>query len=200
MAGRAVSGPALFVSGPSSPLPALFPAGPGALCRGPVSGPSALCWARRSLFVSGPALCVGARRFVSGPPLPALFVSGPGALCRGPALLASGPGALCRGSASGKILNFPYRRLALSVSLSRPNDLCVRARRSLCRGPARGLAQRVWSPECFCIGARRSPTLSVSGPGALRGSLCVGTRRFVSACVSGPGDPRWCRRLCRLFL
>ena len=205
-------GSALFVSGP-------------ALCVGAqrvfgVSEPGALCAA---LFASGPgALCVGARRFVSGPPSecrgpalfvsgpgdlcrecrgPALFVSGPGALCRGPALLASGPGTSseCRGPAlfvSGpgapcavgarrSVHSSRHRQsvlgLALAVCLSRPNDLCVGARRflgrrSLCRDPA------VVSRRSFCWGRR-----SVSGPNA----LCVGARRF----VSGPGAPSECRLL-----
>ena len=122
--GALCRGPALFVSGPGGPLPALFLSGPGALCRGPalfVSGPGTLCrdpavcvdvcvgdfceafyvGARRS--VSGPdalrrGLCIGARRFVSGPD----FVSGPGAL--------SGPGTLCVGARRSI-----YRAPALSV-------------------------------------------------------------------------------------
>ena len=127
--------------------------------------------------VSGPgALCVGARRSLCRcRRTPALFVSGPGG--RLPALFLLRPGALCRGP-----------------TLFVPSD--CRARRSLCRGPAR--------LEC------RVPALLVSGPGApciwkvpavcvsapvLSVAVCVGARRSSSgfACVgaersvSGPG-------------
>ena len=124
------------------------------LCRGPARllsvGAGAPCVvARHSLRLEGPAgLCVGPpcflSRSVSGPggPLRGPALCGPGrSLCRGPALLASGPGALCRGSTS------------------RPNDLCVRARRSLSVGPA------------LCVGARRGD----------RRSLCRGLM-YIDAC------------------
>ena len=144
--------PALSVRvyvGTRRPLPTLFVSGLGALyvrarrsvCRG--QGPNgALCVGARRCLSQGPALCVGRQRFVSGP----------GTFCRGPALLASGRSvpalfvrarrSLCRGAA---------------VCVSRPNDLCVGARRFLCRAS-------------LCVGVRRGdrPALFVSGP-PLRG-------------------------------
>ena len=178
---RSVSGPgALCVGARRSPLLVSWR---GALCResrhrGPaILSQDSLRHVRGQRSSPG-ALCVGARRSVSGP----------GALCRRPALLlcvwarrsVSGPGALCAGSVSGPgALSVRDRAPALFVS--RPGALSIGLRRSL--------SWCVWSPDCFCIGARCSSALFVSGPSALRRSLCVRSRRSVSACVSGPGFP-----------
>ena len=119
-------------TGPALPLcrspalllcPALFASEPGALCRGKafsVPGPGALCQGP-ALSMSGrrgPALCVGARRFLcQGPALGALCV-GPRRFlchCRGAVLSPSPVGtrrSLCRGT------------------------VCVGPRRSACRAPA----------------------------------------------------------------
>ena len=243
--------------------------GPGApsLCQGPAL---LLCVGARR-FVSGPggpplcrgtALCAGARRsFVSGPALlcrgAALLVSGPGALCVGARRFVSGPGApLCRGAVTALFVSGPgtlrvgarrsFQAPALSVrvcvepglflyrSSALFSALCVGARRSpavsLCQDPAlcvgvcvksqrcpvvwpgalsvgrrswRSLSGCVWSPDCFCIGARAlqrslcrgqalSGALSDSGPGARRASAVVSEfvslflLRFGGLYVSGP--------------
>ena len=180
-----------------------------------MSGPGFLC---RGLFRRYLCRSVGAWRF----------------LCRGPALLASGPGALCRALASGP--GGPLPRLyvpgfgglcvgsntvCLSVCLSRPG---VRARRSICRGPARfvsGVGAETWTlcvgPRALWVGARRSfywapalsvraRTISVSELGVLQpglflyrnsaffSALCVGARR--SPAVSLCQDPALCVGVC----
>ena len=158
--------------------PALFVSGP-ALC---VGAALLLCvGARRS--VSGPAaLCVGARRFVSGPggPLSALSVSGLGAVS-GPALFVSGPGALCRGRRS-----FYVARRCVSG----PAALCVGA---LCRESASGPGgplPRLYFPGTgglcvlsVCLSVCQDPTICVSGA---RRSLCRGGAG-PALFVSGPG-------------
>ena len=223
------------MSGPGAPCI-------GARCRGSASGP--LRSSRKTVFVRSqqsvcraPALSVavsvGARQSSSG-----AVCAGAGALCRvlalfvsGPALLASGPAAPCVGarcslSRVGVGPGGPPPRLYFPGTLSRPNDLCVAARRSLCRGPALCLS----GPGALCAGARRSvcrcPALFVSGPGALSidsgalcqgvcgartfflyrssalfSALCVGARRSpaVSLCRDRRFVPRWCRRLSRCF-
>ena len=206
---RSVSGPSsssgLVCVGARRSLcrsPALFVSKPGALCRGPARGPGALC-------VGPGALCVGARRsFYRAPAIsvrvclePGLFLDWSSALSGG--LFVSGPGALCQRVRA-------VRRAAA---------LCLGARRCLCRawrfvsGPGalsiglrRSLSGCVWSPDCFSIGARRSPAGSLCRGPALCVSvcvLCVGPRRSVSGpgrclCrdwrfVSGPGAPSECR-------
>ena len=126
-----------------------------------------------SVAVSVGAVCVGARRSVSGPGAPSS--------CRGPALLASGPGALCRGSA--RVPAVCVLGLALSVCLSKPNRVCVepglflyRSSALLCQGPALsgGLSVSgcVWGP-CDPWWCRRLGRCFCEGPGA----LCVGARR-----------------------
>ena len=68
--------------------------------------------------------------------------------------------------------------------IARPGALALMsARRSLCRGPA--LSRSVSGPG-QCVRPRRSPALSVSGPGA----LCVGARWSYEALLSGPGALR----------
>ena len=177
------------MSGPGSPLPALFLSGPGALCRGP------------ALFVSGPgapSLCrgpsvrvsVGAWRSSSG----AVCV-GAGALCVGAALFVSGPGArpplrccLSRVGvgaqrSSPKTLFSRYRRSVRCVwrflSVCRGPTICVSGRRSLCRGPALFLSDS----GALCQGVCGARTVSVSQLGALHRSL----RRGPGVLASGPG-------------
>ena len=186
-----------------------------------MSGAGALCvGARRSvcrgpaLFVSGPALSVGARR--------SFFVSGPGALCAGARLsFHRAPALSVRVCVEPGL--FLYRSSALLSAL------CVGARHSppfsLCRDPALcvGVCVRAWrSPvasETGSVTLRRSlcrgPALFLSGPGGLcrlfasGAALCVGARRSLrravfsqdsllhapAVCVSGPGA--FCRGLCR---
>ena len=124
-------------------------------------GEAALCVrARRCLYRAVAlcrrpgALCVGARRSVSGPGALALCVSlcqGPRSLCRtpalcmGPALFVSDPGALC----------------ALCVG-ARRSLARVGTRRSLCRGQRSLYWGPGACPALVCVAA-----LSVSGPGTL---------------------------------
>ena len=127
--------------------------------------------------MSGPgALCVWAWRFVSGPggPLPALFLSGPcvghrRSVCRGPALFVSGTGALYVGARRSF-----YRAPALSVRV--------------CLEPGLFLYRSSALFSALCLGARRSPAVS----------LCRGPALCVGVCV-GAGAFRRCRSLCRCF-
>ena len=208
----------MAVSGPGAPC-----VGPGALCQGPaplVSGPGAVCRGSASgpggplqrPFLSG-GLCVGPRRFLSGPSGLALCVSGPGALCVGPArgprsscrslaLFVSGPGALCQGvcgaravsvSELGALQRSLYRRPALCGGLS-VSGLCRRLLSEFVSGPG-GLAVSVSGRGAVSVRRRslcRRPALFVSGPGALRRvgprrSLCWAPALF----VSGPGFVSW---------
>ena len=193
-------------SGPSAPLARLSLSGPGSLCVGPrrflsrsLSGPGCPlpCLCRGpALLVSGRSLRRGPALLVSGPggPLPALFVSGPDALCRGLALLASGPAApsLCRGPA-----------LCARRFVSGPGALCrgpalfVSGPGAL-RGPALFLSGSgaLWSLDCFsigarrscafCVGARRSPAVTLCRDPALCVGVCVGARGSggVGLCVA----------------
>ena len=154
---RAASHPVLLFQDSHCQVPAVC--GPGALCR----GPAALVGARRSRG----ALCVGARRFVSGP----------GALCvgarHGQRSLCRAPRSLCRGLAlflsalSTRVCLEPglflYRSSALFSALcvgarrSPPFSLCRDLCRRVCRGP--GLTGGVG--VCVAVSA-------MSGPGALR--------------------------------
>ena len=122
------------------------------------------------------AVCVGARRSVSGPGALCVgarhsFYQTRRSLCRGPAapcvaarcsLSRLGVGAW---RSSPKTLFSRYRRSVCRVwrflSVCRGSTICacVGARRSVCRGPA-----------SLCQGPARGPALFVSGPGA----LCVG--------------------------
>ena len=92
------------------------------------------------------------------PAVSARFVSGPNALYVGAALCV-GSGRSLSGTVSGP---------------ANPHQCCLcRPRRSLCRGSAVSGA--------LCVGARRSPAVSLmSGPSALRRSLCRGPALFVS--------------------
>ena len=193
-----------FVSGPGGPLSTLFLSGPGALCwgflsRSLLSGPGALCVGVQRSLRRGPALSVRGRRW--GP-----AVLSQDSIFQAPAVCVSGPIAFCLSLEAQRSV---CRRPALFVS--GPGALSVGARRSLCRGPALfyrapALSVRVWSPDCFCIGARRSSALSVWGPGGtLRRRVC-GDRRspVVSETVAGPalfvsGPGALCRApaLCR---
>ena len=180
---RARRSPALCVSGPDTLSLSVSgsvsgPRSPATVCVGPrrfsVSGPGALCvGALRSLCrapalsVSGPALCVGARRsrhcLCRGPALSRSPGSGPGAL----APLSVEPGTLCVGPRCFSVS-------APALSVSGPCALCV--------GPGTLLLSVSASLSVSGpVGARRSPALSVSGPGTL--SLSV------SGSVSGPRSP-----------
>ena len=135
-----------------------------------MSCPSALCRAP-ALSVLGPnALCVGARRSRAWPgALPTLSVSRPAVSDSEPGALSlsvSGPGGL---SARPGVLSL----------VSAPGAFCVRARRSLCPGPA-----------VFVSGLG----VSVSGPGALPWLSCVGRRALTQRAraphhLSGPRSP-----------
>ena len=174
-------GPALFVSGPGALRRGLAVLSRRFLYRGPALGPA--------LFVSGPrALCVAARRFVSGPGAPCVrarrSASRPGAVggqprgsvllsqdcfCQVPAVCVSAPL-----SVAVSVVLPQDSIFQVPAVLSRPNNLCVGARRPLCRSPA------------LCLSG---PALFVPGPGALPGapSLCRGP----AVCVVAP---RFCYR------
>ena len=123
---------------------------------------------------------------MSGPGALSISVSGRGGFCVGPRLCLSGPGAICveprrslplcvgaRHSLCWGLRSLPLcvgPRRSLCDALAVSGALCVRARRSLCRGPA-----------SLCRGPALSPFLcrglavSVSGPVA----LCVSSQRFL---------------------
>ena len=169
-------GPALLVS-----RPGLF-GGVGARCSLSRVGVGARCSSALSVGV-----CVAARRSSSG----AVCV-GPGTPC-----VVSGPGGPCVGArCSLSRVGVGARRSSPRLYFPGTDGLCVgscavEAQRSVCRGPALlvsglsvglrpSLSGCVWSPDCFCIGAR------------LFSAFCVGARLSGGISVSGPDA--LCRR------
>ena len=161
--GVSMSGPGALYVGARRSGPALFVSGPGASCVG----------ARRSLC-RGPVLSVESRR-------------------RGPAVLSQD--SLCHvgGLCVGPRRFLSDRRARRSFVGAGPGALCVGARRSVCRGPAlfvSGFAPALSVRVCLelglflyrssalfsalCVGARRSPALSLfRDPSLARASAVV---------------------------
>ena len=163
---------ALFMSGPGGPLPALF-----------LSGPAVCVGARRGALCGGPArlLSVGAWRSLG----PALFVSGPGAPCAG-----SGVGI----GAQPKTLFSGYRRSVLGLACRGPT-ICVSGPGALCVGAALLVSGPGAPYELFfasgpgAVGGRRwggRSRRSVCRVPVLSVAVCVGARRSWPCLCRGP--------------